>query len=74
MLVYDLLHSGIRLSVSLMTLEFRAEGAKTRLVQIEQGCYLTGGTDAVKCREHGTTWQVDNLVALIEGRASREFS
>lgn len=73
-LVYDLLHIGNRLSVSLMTLEFRAEGSKTRLIHTEQGCYLTGGMDAAKGREHGTTWHVDNLVALIEGRPSREFS
>lgn len=73
-LVYDLLHNGNRLSVSLMTLEFRAEGSKTRLIHTEQGCYLTGGMDAAKGREHGTTWHVDNLVALIEGRPSREFS
>lgn len=73
-LVYDLLHNGTRLSVSLMSLEFRSEGEKTRLIHTEQGCYLTGGMDAVQGREHGTTWHVDNLVALIEGRALREFS
>jgi len=73
-LVYDLLHNGTKLSVSLMTLEFRPEGAKTRLIHTEQGCYLTGGIDAVKGREHGTTWHVDNLVALIEGRMPKEFS
>jgi uncharacterized protein YndB with AHSA1/START domain len=73
-LVYDLLHNGTRLSVSLMTVEFLREGAKTRLIHTEQGCYLTGGMDAVRGREHGTTWHVDNLVAIIEGRAPREFS
>jgi uncharacterized protein YndB with AHSA1/START domain len=73
-LVYDLLHNGTRLSVSLMTLEFRPEGAMTRLIHTEQGCYLTGGMNAVEGREHGTTWQVDNLVALIEGRTQKTLS
>jgi len=73
-LVYDLLHNDIKLSVSLMTLEFRAEGARTRLVHTEQGCYLTGGDEAVRSREHGTAWQVDNVVAMIEGREAKAFA
>jgi hypothetical protein len=28
----------------------------------------------VKGREHGTTWHVDNLVAVIEGRVARSFA
>lgn len=73
-LVYDLLHNDSRLSVSLQVLEFRDEGSRTRLIHTEQGCYLTGGAEAVAAREHGTTWHVDNVVALIEGRPAREFS
>lgn len=73
-LVYDMYHNGDRLSVSLLTLEFREEGDRTRLLHTEQGCYLVGGADAVAAREHGTTWHIDNLVALIEGRAMRAFA
>lgn len=74
-LAYDMFHNGEKLSVSLLTLEFRAEGGeRTRLIHTEQGAYLTGGTDAVKGREHGTAWHIDNLVAVIEGRAARAYA
>jgi uncharacterized protein YndB with AHSA1/START domain len=73
-LVYDLFHNGAKLSVSLLTLELRAEGDKTRLIHTEQGCYLTGGDEAVRSREHGTTWHIDNLAALLEGREARAFA
>lgn len=73
-LVYDLFHNGDKLSVSLLTLELRAEGDKTRLTHTEQGSYLSGGDEAVKGREHGTTWHIDNLVALIEGRELKAFA
>lgn len=72
-LVYDLFHNDDKLSVSLLTLELRAEGDKTRLIHTEQGSYLSGGDEAVKGREHGTTWHIDNLVALIEGRELKAF-
>lgn len=73
-LVYDLFHNDEKLSVSLLTLELRAEGDKTRLIHTEQGSYLSGGEEAVKGREHGTTWHIDNLVALIEGRELKAFA
>lgn len=73
-LVYDLFHDAEKLSVSLQTLEFRREGDGTRLLHTEQGSYLVGGAEAVLGREHGTTWHVDNLVAVIEGREPRAFS
>lgn len=73
-LVYDLFHGDDKLSVSLQTLEFRAEGAGTQLIHTEQGSYLVGGDEAVAGREHGTTWHVDNLVALMEGHEPRAFS
>lgn len=73
-LVYDLFHDDDKLSVSLLTLEFRAEGDSTRLIHTEQGTYLSGGVEAVKGREHGTTWHVENLVALIEGREAKPFA
>lgn len=73
-LVYDMFSNREKLSVSLLTLEFRAEGGKTRLLHTEQGSYLSGGLEAVRGREHGTTWHIDNLVAIIEGREPKAFS
>ena len=73
-LIYDLFHNDEKLSVSLQTLEFRAEGDRTRLFHTEQGSYLTGGPEAASGREHGTAWHVDNLVAVIEGREPKAFS
>ena len=73
-LVYDMFHNGSKLSVSLLSVEFRAEGDSTRLIHTEQGCYLTGGDEAVRGREHGTTWHIDNLVAVLEGREARAFA
>jgi uncharacterized protein YndB with AHSA1/START domain len=73
-LVYDMFHNDEKLSVSLQTLEFRAQGDQTRLIHTEQGSYFAGGVEAVRGREHGTTWHVDNLVALMEGREARAFA
>lgn len=73
-LVYDLLHNGEKLSVSLQTIELIAEGRETRLIHTEQGSYFSGGLEAAQGREHGTTWHVDNLVALLEGREMRAFA
>lgn len=73
-LVYDLFHGDEKLSVSLQTIELRADGARTRLLHTEQGAYFTGGQEAVNAREHGTAWHVDNLVALVEGREARAFA
>ncbi|MDR3506956.1 MAG: SRPBCC family protein [Caulobacteraceae bacterium] len=73
-LAYDMFQNDDKLSVSLLTLELRAEGDTTRLIHTEQGSYLIGGAEAVKGREHGTTWHVDNLVAVLEGREARAFA
>lgn len=73
-LVYDLLHNGDKLSVSLVTLEMWPAGDGTRLIHTEQGSYVVGGDEAVASREHGTTWHIDNLVALLEGRETRAFA
>jgi uncharacterized protein YndB with AHSA1/START domain len=73
-LVYDMFRDGAKLSVSLLTLELRAEGALTRLIHTEQGCYLTGGDEAVRGREHGTGWHIDNLAAVLEGREPKAFA
>lgn len=73
-LVYDLFHDASKLSVSLLTLEFRPEGAGTRLLHTEQASYLSGGVEAVKGREHGTAWHIDNLAAVLEGREPEPFA
>jgi len=72
-LAYDMFHNGDKLSVSLLTIELRGEGDETRLIHTEQGSYLVGGVEAVKSREHGTTWHIDNLVALLEGHEAKAF-
>jgi uncharacterized protein YndB with AHSA1/START domain len=73
-LVYDLFHGEEKLSVSLQTIEIRADGGQTRLLHTEQGSYFSGGIEAVQGREHGTGWHVDNLVANLEGREGIAFS
>jgi uncharacterized protein YndB with AHSA1/START domain len=73
-LAYDMFHNGDKLSVSLLTIELVAEGGKTRLIHTEQGSYLVGGAEAVKSREHGTTWHIDNLAAVLEGREPKAFA
>lgn len=73
-LVYDMFQNAEKLSVSLMTLEFRAEGDRTRLIHTEQGSYLVGGRAAVEGREHGTAWGIDNLVALFDGPDAEAFA
>ncbi len=73
-LVYDLYHNADKLSVTLQTIEMRAEEGGTRLIHTEQASYFSGGMEAVAGREHGTSWHVDNLVAMLEGREPRAFS
>ena len=73
-LAYDMFHNGDKLSVSLLTIELIAEHGKTRLIHTEQGSYLVGGEEAVKSREHGTTWHIDNLAAVLEGREPKAFA
>lgn len=49
-----------KLSVSLATMELRAEGAKTHLKLTEQGAFLDGYDDAGS-RERGTAFLLDAL-------------
>lgn len=53
-----------RISVSLVTLEFRPEGGGTRLVLTEQGVFLDG-YDEIADRKHGTEAGLDNLEAFL---------
>ena len=57
------LHAGDRLStVSVTSVELRAEDAGTLLVLTEHGIYLPG-QEQPAWREHGTAEQLDNLAA-----------
>ena len=61
---YGMHIGGVRISVSLATVEFHPDGAGTRLVVTEQGAFLDGYDDAGS-REHGTRWLLDNLAAAL---------
>ena len=67
-LTYDMYADDTRLSVSLQTVEFKPEGAGTRLVFTEQGVYLDGH-DVPDGREHGTGYALDRLGAVLEEAA-----
>lgn len=57
---YEMLRDDVRLSVSLVTLEFRGEGTGTRLIFAEQAVFLDGHDDP-KAREQGTGIGFDRL-------------
>jgi uncharacterized protein YndB with AHSA1/START domain len=57
---YDMELDGDRISVSLTTIELKAEGMGTHLVFTEQGAYLDGW-DHPDGREQGTRDLLDNL-------------
>jgi uncharacterized protein YndB with AHSA1/START domain len=57
---YDMLLDGVRISVSLSSAEFSAEGKGTRMVYTEHGAYLDGYDDSA-AREEGTREIFDQL-------------
>ncbi|MRG93739.1 SRPBCC family protein [Polyangium spumosum] len=57
---YDMHRDEARISVSLVTIELRAEGKGTRFVFTEQGAFLDGHDDPAQ-REHGTKIGLDKL-------------
>lgn len=61
---YDMTVDGKRISVSLSTLEMKAEGKGTRLILTEQGAYLDGSDDGSQRRE-GTEGLLDALGAFL---------
>jgi uncharacterized protein YndB with AHSA1/START domain len=63
-LTYDMHLDDRRISVSLVTVEFRPEGAGTRLVFTEQGAFLDG-YDGPAQREQGTRDLLDALGAEL---------
>lgn len=65
---YDMHSNDQRISVSLVTLEFKSEGAGTRLILTEHGAYLDG-LDTAKARKDGT----GSLLNALEAELKREL-
>lgn len=65
---YDMHLDRRHISVSLATVEFRAEGARTRLVFTEQAVFLDGYDDG-GARERGTRVLLDQLGTALERQA-----
>lgn len=61
---YDMVLDETRISVSLATIEFKAQGAGTRLIFTEQGAFLDGYDDAGS-RQEGTEWLLGKLEASL---------
>lgn len=61
---YEMHMDQTRISVSLATVEFKPEGAGTRLVYTEQAVFLDG-IDSAASRERGTRDLLDNLEAEL---------
>ena len=66
---YDMLRDDIRISVSVATIEFEADGAGTRLTLTEYGVYLDG-QDTSEAREHGTKEMIKALGTYVDGGES----
>lgn len=62
--VYDMRRNDVHLSVSLATVEFRAQGQGTRLLITEQGVFFGGEEDAGR-REAGTRILLQQLEAAL---------
>ena len=62
---YDMHLNDQRISVSLATVEFKAEGGGTQLVVTEQGVFLDGYDDDGN-REQGTHWLLGKLSAALQ--------
>lgn len=68
---YYMLRNDLRISVSVTTVELRADGAGTRLVLTEHGAYLDG-QDKPEFRKEGVGEQLNALGAMLTG--SKEAS
>jgi uncharacterized protein YndB with AHSA1/START domain len=62
---YEMYMDARKISVSLATMQLKAEGAKTTLMVTEQGAFLDGYDDAGS-REHGTGHLLDALGASLK--------
>lgn len=67
-MAYTVSRGGVRLTASLFSAEFSAEGAGTRLHLVEQGAFLDGG-DTSKDRERGWGEALDKLDAELKRQA-----
>ena len=65
---YDMRLDDARISVSLATVEFKPEGAGTRMIFTEQGVFLDGYDDSGE-RERGTRALLDKLDAELRRAA-----
>jgi uncharacterized protein YndB with AHSA1/START domain len=61
---YEMFMDGARISVSVATVEFKAEGSATRMVYTEQGAFLDG-LDTSAQREHGTREMLEGLGGVL---------
>ncbi|HEV2923794.1 MAG TPA: SRPBCC domain-containing protein [Solirubrobacteraceae bacterium] len=67
---YTMRRDGVRMSVSVTTVELLADGDRTHLRYTEQGVFLDG-EDTPEQREHGTKELLDKLAeALAQGAAT----
>ena len=67
---YNMLRDGVRMSVSVTTVELLANGDRTHLRYTEQGVFLDG-EDRPELREHGTKELLDKLgETLAQGAAT----
>ena len=64
---YEMYADGVRISVSVTTIEFLAAGGGTALMWTEQGAYLDGfdGPQAPQLREGGTADMLDGLAEYL---------
>jgi uncharacterized protein YndB with AHSA1/START domain len=70
---YEMHLGEMRISVSLGTVEFKPEGAATRLIYTEQGAFLDG-LDTPADREHGTRELLDALGRVLQSPSARDSS
>ena len=67
---YSMRRDGVRISVSVTTVELFPEGDRTRLRFTEQAVFLDG-EDTPEIREHGTNQLLDQLGAALAGSTGR---
>jgi uncharacterized protein YndB with AHSA1/START domain len=63
---YEMHIDGVKISVSLATIEFKQAAAGTKLLVTETGAFLDGYDDAGS-REHGTNFLMDLVGAYLTG-------
>lgn len=62
---YGMRLNDVRISVSLATIEFKAEGSGTRLIITEQGAFLDGYKDEGS-RQRGTAQLLEQIATALE--------